>query len=351
MKLFLKVIIGVLLLTGIQSVSAQEISQSSFWGKLAWDTAIGEGDNRFRYGNWYGPGWWGGSELDNRAGALAPVDALDAVAQKHDFGYELAEKLGKHDPKLEAHYKAIADAIAVRDTLSLPDDPRKWNPPAKDAQLARKYRERIALGFPHYQERLNKLKSVMPVPPDITDPEVLNAVLDQKPGDTSIVSPQTFENLVRTRVKQWNKAYKKRQNKKAADKGDAIDRASKSTAAKKNLKTAGMICSCEDWNKDGDFGVVIGDEIISANYGPYDKCMEFARELPVCKSSKGVSKAKPPVTAKKPIQKKPMLCTCEDWNRDGAFGVVKGKEIVAANYGAYPECMKYAQGLAVCQGK
>ena len=83
---------GVLAIGGLGTVFAQ--TQGGFWGRLAFDTAVGEGDNRFRYGNWYGPGWWGGSELSDRVGGLPPVDALDAVAQKHDFGYELAEELG-----------------------------------------------------------------------------------------------------------------------------------------------------------------------------------------------------------------------------------------------------------------
>ena len=37
--------------------STHAASQSSFWGKLTWDTVwAGEGESRFRYGNWYGPG-------------------------------------------------------------------------------------------------------------------------------------------------------------------------------------------------------------------------------------------------------------------------------------------------------
>ena len=110
----------VLVLLGLFSnASANATSQSGFWGKLTWDTVwSGEGETRFRYGNWYGPGWWGGSEMDKQAGALPPIDALDRVAQKHDFGYEIAEKLGRGNKRLEAHYKALADVIAVRDTLA-----------------------------------------------------------------------------------------------------------------------------------------------------------------------------------------------------------------------------------------
>jgi hypothetical protein len=345
--------VGLLLVGDPHAVPA--ISQSGFWGKLAWDTAVGEGDTRFRYGNWYGPGWWGGSELDNRVGALPPVDALDAVAQKHDFGYELAEKLGRHDPRLEAHYKAIADAIAVRDTLQLPEDPRKWNPPAKDPVLARKYVERIALGFPNYQQRLNELKSVIPFAPDITNPEVLNAILDQQPGANTIISDTTFEYLVSGKVRRWNAEYKRRENRKAADRGDAIDRAVNSSVGRKKIQETGMVCTCEDWNRDGQYGVVIGKEIISANYGPYPKCIEFARALPVCQATRSDHSKKSSETAAgkqaESLAEKPMICTCEDWNRDGQYGVVIGKKIISANYGPYTDCMAYARGLAVCREK
>ena len=165
----------VLVLLGLFSnASANATSQSGFWGKLTWDTVwSGEGETRFRYGNWYGPGWWGGSEMDKQAGALPPIDALDRVAQKHDFGYEIAEKLGRGNKRLEAHYKALADVIAVRDSLALDSDPRRWDPPAKYPTLARKYRERIALGFPNYQQRLNELKSAIPSRVDPSHPEAL----------------------------------------------------------------------------------------------------------------------------------------------------------------------------------
>ena len=186
-------------------------SQSGFWGRLAWDTVIGgEGETRFRYGNWYGPGWWGGSELSNRVGGLPPIDALDAVAQKHDFGYEIAESLGKGNKKLEAHYKALADIIAVRDTLALSSDPTQWKPPARDPDLARKYRERIALGFPNYQQRLNQLKAKVPSRIDPAHPEALNWLIDGKPP----LNDKQLEELMKKRVQSWNADYAKRKAKK-----------------------------------------------------------------------------------------------------------------------------------------
>lgn len=195
------------------AISASATSQSGFWGKLTWDTLIsGEGETRFRYGNWYGPGWWGGSELDARVGALPPVDALDRVAQKHDFGYEIAEKLGRGNKRLEAHYKALADVIAVRDALALDSDPRRWNPPAKDPALARKYCERIALGFPNYQQRLNELKSVIPSRIDPSHPEALEWFVDRKPP----LNENQLEALMQQRVDDWNQAYQKRKENKQA---------------------------------------------------------------------------------------------------------------------------------------
>jgi len=219
-----------LLVVSVCSAStALALSQKSFWGKLTWDTAIaGEGETRFRYGNWYGPGWWGGSELANRAGGLPPVDALDAVAQKHDFGYEVAEKLGRGNKRLEAHYKALADIIAVRDTLALPSDPKLWKPPARDPGLARKYRERIALGFPNYQQRLNQLKSAIPSRVDPSHPETHDWFLDGKPP----LDEKQFEKLAAERVRTWNADYQKRKAKKEHNKFAAIpDRANTSSKA------------------------------------------------------------------------------------------------------------------------
>ena len=186
-------------------------SQSGFWGKLTWDTVMGgEGETRFRYGNWYGPGWWGGSELSNRVGGLPPIDALDAVAQKHDFGYEIAERLGKGNKRLEAHYKALADIIAVRDSLALSSDPTKWNPPARDPGLATKYRERIALGFPNYQQRLNQLKSKVPSRIDPSHPAALDWLVDGKPP----LDDKQLEELMKKRVQGWNADYAKRKARK-----------------------------------------------------------------------------------------------------------------------------------------
>jgi hypothetical protein len=59
-----------------------------------------KGDDITQYGNWYGPGWWGGDRKAT-AGGKPPVDEMDAAAQRHDFGYQEAERMGKIYGKAE----------------------------------------------------------------------------------------------------------------------------------------------------------------------------------------------------------------------------------------------------------
>ncbi|SHO52122.1 hypothetical protein [Desulfopila aestuarii] len=171
--------------------------------KFAHDAIVGgEGaDTLIRYGNWFGPGWWGGSTLDDRSGVLPPVDSLDEVAQKHDFGYMLAEKLGKGRPDVEAYYKGVADEIAAREAKALSDDPAQWARPAPDPAAAKVYLERIRLGFPYGQQRLNELKALIPHRADITDLDTLNQMLDGYPDE------KQYEALMSAEVKGWWKKY------------------------------------------------------------------------------------------------------------------------------------------------
>lgn len=162
----------------------------------------GEGaETLIRYGNWYGPGWWGGSTLDDRSGLLPPLDSLDEVAQKHDFGYMLAEKLGKGRPDVEAYYKAVADEIAAREAKALSDDPSQWRRPAPNPAAAKVYLERIRLGFPYGQQRLNELKSMLPNRADITDPSALKQMLDGYPDE------KQYEAMMNAEVKDWWKKH------------------------------------------------------------------------------------------------------------------------------------------------
>lgn len=173
-------------------------------GKYLKDRYVAGEDDKtlIRYGNWFGPGWWGGSELDDRVGMLPPIDSLDAVAQKHDFGYMVAEQLGKGRPDIEAKFKALADAIAARDAMALSDDPSKWPMPAARPELAKTYLMRIRFGFPNFQQKLNEFKSTIPHRADITDLDVLNQMLDGYPDQ------KKFEAMLDAEVKKWQKEYK-----------------------------------------------------------------------------------------------------------------------------------------------
>jgi hypothetical protein len=180
--------------------------------QFIWDgTFAGEGRNTIiRYGNWYGPGWWGGSEDPKRVGLLPPIDALDAIAQKHDFGYQVAEELGKGRPELESYYKAMADGIAVRDAMALPKDPALWSPPPNNIAQARVYRDRIAVGFKDLVQKWNALMAWKPTKRlDPTDPEELNRILD------GLLTDKQYEARALGLVRDWNKMYMKWQAEKA----------------------------------------------------------------------------------------------------------------------------------------
>ena len=201
------------LLVAAVSFSTPILSQSrtGALAKFAWDYGFEGWNTLIRYGNWYGPGWWGGSEDPKRVGLLPPMDALDAIAQKHDFGYQVAEELGKGHPELEAYYKAMADGIAVRDAMALPEDPALWSPPPRDVAQARVYRDRIAVGFRDFVQKWNALKGWRPTESlDPTDPDELNRILD------GLLTDKQFEARALGLVRDWNKMYLKWQAEKAA---------------------------------------------------------------------------------------------------------------------------------------
>ncbi len=135
----------------------------------------------FQYGNWYGPGFWGGFRHPDRAGPKAPVDSLDEIAMYHDFGYLLAQQYGEMFGKkyglivgksVEYQLRAIADAIAVRDSKRLPADPELWPlrpKTAEDVEKAKRYRARIITGFAietEVYDGVSRLaQSRLPIPP------------------------------------------------------------------------------------------------------------------------------------------------------------------------------------------
>lgn len=128
-----------------------------FWGTLGdvgselyWDSGYGTGTSLHtttaRYGNWVGQGWSGGSEIPDKVGALPPTDALDALAQAHDFGYAIADEAGRLYGEAERNrLLALADAIAYNEFQRLPQDPRAWVPPPSDLEAAARYRDRFPI--------------------------------------------------------------------------------------------------------------------------------------------------------------------------------------------------------------
>ncbi len=102
---------------------------------------------------------------------------------------------------------------------------------------------------------------------------------------------------------------------------------------RKYKNTSTKYYACEDWDKDGRFGIVqynLRDKlpkptVIKSNYGNYYKCTEHKSSIGVCKA--------------------PSLCTCEDWNKDGRFGIVKYKgvkkqtKVLQSNIGTYASCL------------
>ena len=102
----------------------------------------------------------------------------------------------------------MADGIAVRDAMNLPQDPTLWTPPARDPAQARLYRDRIIVGFTKYQQNLNRLKEWLPYRnPDVGDEEVLEKIWNPPP----ILDEKQLEALMVARVSAWNRDYEKRQ--------------------------------------------------------------------------------------------------------------------------------------------
>lgn len=187
---------------GAEPVLAQSLpTRISEAMAAARDKLLGGSNVMQRYGNWVGPGWWGGSEMDSHPGMLAPVDDLDAVAQKHDFGYQVAEELGRGRPGVEASYKLLADIIAIRETKALDSDPGRWAHPPKDVALARTFTNRLIISFEEWQTRYNRFKSMEPGRDDITDLDTLDRVLDGLPDAAK------FEALQKQRIAQWQQQY------------------------------------------------------------------------------------------------------------------------------------------------
>ena len=141
-------------------------------------TGYDKGEELLQYGNWYGPGWWGGGKDAAHAGDRKPVDSLDAAAMRHDFAYQLAEQQGRiHGLKEEQRLKAMADAIAVKETIQLDADPSKWPQPASDPEKANRYRDRIISGFDYTSGARDGTATVMNTTDWVTSP-LINYEMD-----------------------------------------------------------------------------------------------------------------------------------------------------------------------------
>ncbi|WP_169701521.1 hypothetical protein [Desulfobulbus propionicus] len=189
-----------------------------------------------RYGNWYGPGYWGGGEDPHRAGLAAPVDSLDAVAMRHDFGYVIAEKYGKiYGKQYEYKLKAMADRVAVRDALKLPEDPRKWPQVPKDIEAASRYRDRIITGFIIESDIYKNLAGATKVGDAITSPFI--TMFDQI-DYSHVPDLAKFDREVASHINGWKKqvAQKAAEDKKlkeAAEKASLQQGEAEQQAAEK----------------------------------------------------------------------------------------------------------------------
>jgi len=185
------------------------ITQIREWTKVAREMASNDENVWGRYGNWMGQGWWGGSENPDRPGMLPPVDDLDATAQKHDMGYQIAEELGRGREGVKESYMLVADLIAIRDSLALDKNPSRWTHPAKDPAKAQMYRNRLIIIFETLQTKKNYLKSIPLKREDIADLETLNRILDGLPNVAQ------FEQAQMQRVRQWRQQYDEFQKRKS----------------------------------------------------------------------------------------------------------------------------------------
>lgn len=162
-----------------------------------------------RYGKWYGPGYWGGGEDPNKAGLAAPVDSLDAVAMRHDFGYVIAEKYGKiYGKQYEFKLKAMADMVAVQDAMKLPQDPRKWDQVPQDPEAASRYRDRIVTGFIIESDLYKNLADATKVGDVITSPFI--TMFDQI-DYSHVPDLEKFEREVASHINGWKKEVAKKE--------------------------------------------------------------------------------------------------------------------------------------------
>lgn len=142
-----------------------------------------------KYGNWYGPNWWGGSNSPTAPGDKPPINSLDMVAMAHDMGYWIAEVEGAEVGSREKYLlMALADAFCIEEARKLDDDPSKWlfPPNANDQDLddARYYRRYMITSFDVIIKNLHEILSVLK-------------------GRSDLFNPDEFRRRRDLRVKEW----------------------------------------------------------------------------------------------------------------------------------------------------
>jgi hypothetical protein len=160
------------------------------------------------YGNWYGPGWWGGGRDPDRPGGGAPINSLDAIAMKHDFLYQIAEEQGRiHGPAEEQRIKSIADAIAVAEARALDPDPTKWKiPELKDPELAAQKAREIGLGFSYLSPGRELLSEGLDTVDPLLDFIRSSGATQQTGGPSKLTTPE-LEAMAQDRIDQWKRDH------------------------------------------------------------------------------------------------------------------------------------------------
>jgi hypothetical protein len=195
---------ALLLIVGLSAVALAGLLDDVGTARDMLDEANQQGDALVEYGNWYGPGWWGGGRDAKTPGSKPPVDELDAIAMRHDFAYQLAEEWGAVYGEREAQrIRSMADAIAVQDASKLDPDPSKWNPPATDPTRADRYRDRIIFGFDYLSSGRAGASKVLNAADWATSP-IQNWYSDY---DENKISEETMTKLVDARVTKWNREH------------------------------------------------------------------------------------------------------------------------------------------------
>lgn len=207
------------------------------WASLC--AGLIENETITRYGNWYGPGYWGGSEDPSKAGLKAPLDSLDEVAMRHDYGYLVAEKYGKiYGKKYEYKLKAIADMLAVKESMQLAEDPNQWPKPPVDAEKASHYRDRIITGFIMESEIYKGLSDATKVGDAITSPFI--TWFDQI-DYSHIPDIDKFKREVSSHINGWKKDVENQKNEEKKAKQQAEkEKQEKAEKEKKEREKAEM---------------------------------------------------------------------------------------------------------------